>query len=98
RLLEDEGDGTSPQPLHLAAVAAGLLELRRHVEQVLQLGRGEVELLEEVTPPQGHATHGSAHPLSTGAAVVVVRLRRARSGRSCTVARRGRGPARCPPR
>ena len=50
------------QERHLGSCVLRTLQVAGEVEQVLQLGTGEVELLEEVTVPEVH-THGNPSPL-----------------------------------
>ena len=87
-LLEDQRDLLALQPLALGAGVLGDLERLRQPQQVPQLGRGEVDLLEEAAVFQVER-HGW----------LPIRFRtrgRARSGRSCSGHRRGPYRARTP--
>ena len=47
-LFEDQGDVLALQPLLLIAAVLGCFQIRRQLEQELELFRGEVQFLEEI--------------------------------------------------
>src|SRR5271157_5504453 len=85
-LLEDEGDLLALEPLALRAGVLRDLERLRQLQQVAQLARFEVDLLQKTAIAQIESHVVSSFRMPD----------RARSGRSCSVIRRVRGRARTP--
>src|SRR5262249_33044967 len=93
-LLEDQDDLLALQVLLLGAGIFGPLQVAGEIEQVAELSLGEILHRQERAIAQIETHLGS--PVADRSALS--RPARARSGRSCSVRRRGRGrvPTRAP--